>query len=246
MKKNNQEITQKLNKLRKAWLSFHDVNDALLVLEKYLGAKNSVIQTAATEIFTIAIQPPNNPKSVATLLIPLLVHSLTDDDYHIREAGANALGAIPKYGGDIQPVLPKLANCLSDSVESVVEATAHALFSCVYYKYNLQFARTQLEKVLDSSNEWIRHYASITLSYDLQRSGEESPLPAACSHRRQYALNDEQLPNIERHCSCGVCASQATVCIYHWGYGSAAGVHQIWEYHCLDCGKYTLQKHDTG
>ena len=56
----------------------------------------------------------NNRTAAAKALVPILVRSLSDSDPRIREAGAEALGAVPEQGGDIHAALPVLAASLSD------------------------------------------------------------------------------------------------------------------------------------
>ncbi len=235
-----------LKQLRKAWVDFSYFKYALRVLEKYLNAADPALQAATRQVLVIATQYPDDRKRVAMMLVPILIQGLSDSAPRIREASATALSAVPRQGGDIHSALPALVTCLSDPIAYVAEAAAHSLFSCTYYDYDLRSIRPALEANLSNPNRYLRHDVALALSHDLQRSGEEEPLPHNCSHRRLYAANDEPLPNIEHICNCGVCGSKHTRCIYYDGCGSLAGTHQMWEYLCLDCGKYTICEYDTG
>lgn len=239
---------------------------AFVVLGKFLVSEEPEIREIAHKALKEALQNiankngEDNMKGVVDALVPVLIRGLSDINPNIRQGSLRAIAEIAKKCFKLESNLPAIAARLKDEKFWVARSAALALEQCAIKCWDLTPVMPALDEVLSGKSASIRFYASKAVSKHLQNKKEEAPLEvhrevakrmSSCwsilvSHRRMWAKIDTPLKGktgVSWHI-CGVCASENLEFIgYHWDCGTGWKFLK-YEYHCKDCGNYTLYSYD--
>lgn len=222
-----------------------DMADALLLLEEGLVHDDESIRSQARESILRAVKRGPGDEAMQ-LLLPIVVGALGWKDRSVRRQAASLTGRALGQGWLPDPlVVLRLIEMLEDESPEVAWAAAAALRHAAHQGVDLAPVRARLEMSLALPRKWVIEPASEALSFHLARSGEEPELPRNCSHRPIYARTAEAVA-CDRRFRCLACGSQSTRCIHSDAVGSNAGCHYWWEYLCEECGKYSVEEHETG
>lgn len=243
---NGSKDLEALAKLHNAWRKNHSLITILMLVEESFKEEQPSQRAEASGVIRAAAARVDDRIVAVTALLPIIEKALRHEKTVLRKRGAFALGGALRHGVTLsQDTLVQLVAMLTDDDEQVARNAAYAISTGVGKGVDLTPVRASLEEALATPRKWVIDPASSALSAFLRRIGEEEELPRGCSHRRIYARSDTPI-TAKRTCKCRACGSARTVCIHSDGMGGNAGCHYWWEFLCQDCGKYSIDTHETG